>query len=170
MELDLQSLFGLLCTCSCTHWLRPRNSPLSPRIWALIRGRYWSANPLYKTKKKMRRVVFQLKCPLNSQYCPSVIFSRKAGGVDIQYMYRICTCVSLYLKTTVCKPFYIIILFLQITVHFDAQSNRTDRIPDGTRQVKSQKDQDRLNPWWNPTWNWIDGIPDRTGPIKSQMK
>jgi hypothetical protein len=29
MELDLQSLFGLLCTASCTFWLRPRN-PLSP--------------------------------------------------------------------------------------------------------------------------------------------
>jgi hypothetical protein len=28
----------------CTHWLRPRNSPLrSPRIWAHIRWRYWSA-------------------------------------------------------------------------------------------------------------------------------
>ncbi len=26
----------------CTHWLRPRNSPY-PRIWAHIRGRYWSA-------------------------------------------------------------------------------------------------------------------------------
>jgi hypothetical protein len=26
MQLDLQSLFELLCT-SCTHWLRPRNSP-----------------------------------------------------------------------------------------------------------------------------------------------
>jgi hypothetical protein len=28
MEFDLQSLFGLLCTAACTHWLRPRNSPL----------------------------------------------------------------------------------------------------------------------------------------------
>ncbi len=28
---------------SCTHWLRPRNSPPSPRIWAHIRGRYWPA-------------------------------------------------------------------------------------------------------------------------------
>jgi hypothetical protein len=41
MELDLQSLFGLLCV-RFTHWLRPRSSP--PRIWAQIRGRYWSAN------------------------------------------------------------------------------------------------------------------------------
>jgi hypothetical protein len=40
MELDLQSLFGLHVH-SCTHWLRPRNPP--PRIWAHIRGRYWSA-------------------------------------------------------------------------------------------------------------------------------
>jgi hypothetical protein len=32
MELDLQSLFGLLCTSShcCTHLLRPRNSPPHP--------------------------------------------------------------------------------------------------------------------------------------------
>ncbi len=29
---------------SCTHWLRPRNSPPPPtRIWAHIRGLYWSA-------------------------------------------------------------------------------------------------------------------------------
>ncbi len=41
MELDLQSLFGLLY--SCTHWPRPRNPPPSPRIWAHIRGRYWLA-------------------------------------------------------------------------------------------------------------------------------
>ncbi len=36
MELDLQSLFGLHMH-SCTHWLRPRNSPL-PRIWAQLQG------------------------------------------------------------------------------------------------------------------------------------
>jgi hypothetical protein len=41
MELDLQLLFGLHVH-SCTHWLRPRKPP-SPRIWAHIRGRYWSA-------------------------------------------------------------------------------------------------------------------------------
>jgi hypothetical protein len=41
MELDLQSLFGLYVH-SCTHWLRPRNFPPSPRIWAHIRGRYWT--------------------------------------------------------------------------------------------------------------------------------
>jgi hypothetical protein len=40
-ELDLQCLFGLHVH-SCTHWLRPRNSP-SPRIWPHIQGRYWSA-------------------------------------------------------------------------------------------------------------------------------
>jgi hypothetical protein len=29
---------------SCTHWLGPRNSsPPPPRIWAHLRGRYWSA-------------------------------------------------------------------------------------------------------------------------------
>ncbi len=37
MELDLH-------VHSCTHWLRPRNPPPPiPRIWAHIRGRYWSA-------------------------------------------------------------------------------------------------------------------------------
>jgi len=45
MELDLQSLFGLHVTwCAqltqLTHWLRPRNPP--PRLWAHVRGRYWS--------------------------------------------------------------------------------------------------------------------------------
>ncbi len=42
MELDLQILFGLY-VYSCTHWLRPCNSPFPPRIWAHIRGHYWSA-------------------------------------------------------------------------------------------------------------------------------
>ncbi len=44
MELDLQSLFGLHVH-SYTYWLTPRNSPSPPlpRIWAHIRGRYWSA-------------------------------------------------------------------------------------------------------------------------------
>ncbi len=37
MELDLQSLFELHVH-SCTHWLNPP----PPRIWAHIRGRYWS--------------------------------------------------------------------------------------------------------------------------------
>jgi hypothetical protein len=39
MELDLQSLFGLLCT-AVTHWVRPCNStpPPSPHIWAHIYG------------------------------------------------------------------------------------------------------------------------------------
>ncbi len=45
MELDLQNLFGLYMH-SCTHTLRPRNHPPPPplRIWAHIRGRYWSTN------------------------------------------------------------------------------------------------------------------------------
>jgi hypothetical protein len=38
MKLDLQNLFGLHVH-SFTHWLRPP----TPRIWAHIRGRYWSA-------------------------------------------------------------------------------------------------------------------------------
>jgi hypothetical protein len=43
MELDLQSIFGLHVH-SCTHRLRPHmpHPPFS-RIWAHVRGRYWSA-------------------------------------------------------------------------------------------------------------------------------
>jgi hypothetical protein len=41
MELDRQSLFGLHVH-SCTHWLKPP-TPLTPHIWAHIRGFYWSA-------------------------------------------------------------------------------------------------------------------------------
>jgi hypothetical protein len=42
MELDLQSLFSLY-KHSCTHWLGPHNpSAPSRRMWAHIRGRYWS--------------------------------------------------------------------------------------------------------------------------------
>ncbi len=41
MELALQSLFGRYIM-QCTDGLRPSNPP-SPRIWARIRGRYWSA-------------------------------------------------------------------------------------------------------------------------------
>ncbi len=41
MELNLQSLFGLLCTAVLLRW-GPATPP-SPRIWAHIRGRYWSA-------------------------------------------------------------------------------------------------------------------------------
>ncbi len=37
MEVDLQSLFVLLCSLAETLQLHP-----SPRIWAYIRGRYWS--------------------------------------------------------------------------------------------------------------------------------
>ncbi len=42
MELDLQSLFGLHVH-SYTHWMRIHSPPPHPpRIWAHIRGRYWS--------------------------------------------------------------------------------------------------------------------------------
>ncbi len=50
MEQDLQSLFGLH-VYSCTHWPRPRDSTLSPRIWAHIRGRYWSGSIEYPKKR-----------------------------------------------------------------------------------------------------------------------
>ncbi len=54
MELDLQSLFGLHACSICTAVLLGRKTPQpatrsppppppSPRIWAHIRGRYWSA-------------------------------------------------------------------------------------------------------------------------------
>jgi uncharacterized membrane protein len=42
MELYLQSLVGLHMH-SCTYYLRPRNLTTTPRIWARMRGRYWSA-------------------------------------------------------------------------------------------------------------------------------
>jgi hypothetical protein len=44
MELDLQSLFGLLCTAATAVLigLDTATPPLPPRIWAHIRGRYWS--------------------------------------------------------------------------------------------------------------------------------
>ncbi len=42
MELDRQSLFGLH-VYGCTHWLRPLKQTPTCRIWAHIRGRYWSA-------------------------------------------------------------------------------------------------------------------------------
>ena len=40
MELDLQSLFGLLCTAVLIAET-PQLPP--PRIWAHLRGRYWLA-------------------------------------------------------------------------------------------------------------------------------
>jgi hypothetical protein len=42
MELDLQSLFGLMCTAVYSLAETPQLLQ-SPRIWAYIRGRYWSA-------------------------------------------------------------------------------------------------------------------------------
>jgi hypothetical protein len=44
MKVDLQSFWGSMSrdVHSCTHWVRPSNPP-SPRIGALIRGRYWPA-------------------------------------------------------------------------------------------------------------------------------
>ncbi len=42
MESDLQSLFGLLCTAVLIDW--DPAIPPPPRIWAHIRGRYWSAS------------------------------------------------------------------------------------------------------------------------------
>jgi hypothetical protein len=64
MELDLQSLFGLLWTAVWTHWLRPCNPPppLS-RIWAHMRRRYWSArlpytlNVLHEGLKRSKHIL-----------------------------------------------------------------------------------------------------------------
>jgi hypothetical protein len=40
MELDLQSLFGLLCTATaaCSHWLRARNSHIPPAFGLIYEG------------------------------------------------------------------------------------------------------------------------------------
>jgi hypothetical protein len=43
MELDLLSLFGLLCTVHLYLLAETQQLPPSPRIWAHIRGRYWLA-------------------------------------------------------------------------------------------------------------------------------
>jgi hypothetical protein len=42
MELDLQSIFGLQCKAVYLLAETPQLLP-SPRIWAHLRGRYWSA-------------------------------------------------------------------------------------------------------------------------------
>ncbi len=42
MELDLQVLFGILCTAVLIGG-DPTIPPPLPRIWAHVRGRYWSA-------------------------------------------------------------------------------------------------------------------------------
>jgi hypothetical protein len=42
MELDLQSLLGLLCTAVLIGW-DPAHLPPSPQIRPHIRGLYWSA-------------------------------------------------------------------------------------------------------------------------------
>ncbi len=51
---------------SCTHWLRRRNSP-PPRIWAHIRGRYWSARIdrtiLYETVFGIRGILRRIRIP-----------------------------------------------------------------------------------------------------------
>jgi hypothetical protein len=62
-------------THSCTHWLRPRNLPLSPRIGSRIRGRYWSAicNPLGGRNRFLTKFLF-------SRTVPSAVFcSGKTG-------------------------------------------------------------------------------------------
>ncbi len=70
MELDLQSLFGLLCTHSCTHWLRPCNSHLpAPAFWLIYEGaigqRTSLCNPLIQLFEK-RRLNFSLIVGISS--------------------------------------------------------------------------------------------------------
>jgi hypothetical protein len=43
MKLDLQSLFGLHVHCAQLYSLAETPHPPPPRLWAYIRGRYWSA-------------------------------------------------------------------------------------------------------------------------------
>ncbi len=82
IELDRQSLFGLHVH-SCSHWLRPR-------IWAHIRGRYWSAkidgNSLWPPglplgamfKNVSRKVLLVQKSVVLSQMRYAPIAARKA--------------------------------------------------------------------------------------------
>jgi hypothetical protein len=44
MEIDLQILFGILCRVYLHSLAETPQLPPSPRIWAYMRGRYWSAN------------------------------------------------------------------------------------------------------------------------------
>jgi hypothetical protein len=79
MESDPQSLFGLLCT-HCTAVLigwDPATPPL-PRIWAHIRGRYWSAMCLNLWTQFSRK---QAQYARFQSYKTSVfcLFSRKLG-------------------------------------------------------------------------------------------
>ncbi len=55
MELDLQSLFGLLC---CTHWLRPRNSPL-PAFGLIYEGAIGQQRKTTSLCDALVRYIFQ---------------------------------------------------------------------------------------------------------------
>ncbi len=74
MELDLHSLFGLPVHHSYTHWLRP-----ATRIWAHIRGRYWSA--------KIDDIPLRPPCT-NTRGSSLVGFTEyNMGGVEIEGVY-----------------------------------------------------------------------------------
>jgi hypothetical protein len=114
MELDLQSLFGLLCTAliiGCD----PATPPSSPAYGLIYEGAIGQprktaslCNPPPKTKKKMQQVVFQWKSPeIHNTACLWLSAEKREEWVYSMVTY---TWVSLYLKTTVCKLFYTILL------------------------------------------------------------
>ncbi len=74
MESDLQSLFGLMYSAACTHWLRPRNSPLSPHLGSYMRA------PLVSQDR--RRLFFN---PL------SEVINRANTKLMLVYLYITCT-------------------------------------------------------------------------------
>ncbi len=88
MELDLQSLFGLLCTAVLIGWDPATPSP-SPRIWSHIRGRYWSAkttslcNPLLENIEILyQKYSLSLQCFLLKEMPgPAVCAGRGGAGL-----------------------------------------------------------------------------------------
>jgi hypothetical protein len=81
MELDLQSLFGLHAY-SCTHRLRPRNSPLPPHLGSYSRAPMVSQD---------RRHLFVTPCCKSSQglrYRTVLFWNKYFSLVAVVYMQR----------------------------------------------------------------------------------
>ncbi len=95
MELDLKSLFGLH-VYSCTHWLI---TPL-PRIWAHIRGRYWTI------VSQDSRHLFVTRCPMTPCCVTSAKKSQAHALSNLTNVCTICPFSLLSLCTTCPKYAY----------------------------------------------------------------